>query len=307
MLKSYVSIGTKPLERLRELYTLYQWHNQNVIKRAEQNIQNLKPVKEWIEQRLGRNLKNQKILEIGPGQMLSQYYFFAYENEVIGLDTDMIITEFELPMYWKMLRRNGFIRTVKTMGRNLLGFDQSYRRAMAEKLGVKQLPLPQIINDDIAQVVLPDNCFDCVVSFSVFEHLVEPEAALNKIARLLKPGGVGYICIDLYTSDSGCHDPRIFSGNRGTLPYWCHLRPQYEHLVQPNAYVNKISLSEWKELFNRLWAGWEFLPFGIEDADNQQKLKQIRESGELAEYTDEELLTKAFAAIWIKPNSPANS
>jgi ubiquinone/menaquinone biosynthesis C-methylase UbiE len=305
MLRSYISIGTKPLESLREFFSLYQWHNQNVIERAEKNLQNLKPVKKWIEQRLGRTLKNQKILEIGPGQMLSQYYFFADENEVIGVDTDVIITEFDLLLYWKMLHRNGFLRTVKTMGRNILGFDGRYRRAMAKKLGVKQLPLPQIINADIGQVALPDNSFDCVVSFSVFEHLVEPEAAINQISRLLKPGGVSYICIDLYTSDSGCHDPRIFSVNRGTLPYWCHLRPQYEHLAQPNAYMNKISLSEWKKLFNRLWHGWEYLPFGMEDVDTQQQLKKMRESGELAEYTDEELLTKAFAAIWTKPNSPA--
>jgi SAM-dependent methyltransferase len=302
MKKSYVSIDIKPLKRLGELYNLYQWHKQNVITRAEETMINLQPVKGWIEQRLGCPLKDKKILEVGPGQTLAQYYFFAKDNEVVGVDTDIVIIGLDPQAYLKMLRSNGLTRTVKTLGRNVLGFDRRYRSAMAEKLGVNKLPQPQIINADIGQTKFPDNYFDCVVSFSVFEHLAEPEKALTEITRLIKPGGVAYICVNLYTSDSGCHDPRIFSGNRGDLPYRAHLRPDYEDLVQPNSYLNKWSLSDWKELFDRMWSGWEYVPFGHDVAETQRQLAIARESKDLEQYSDEELLTEAFTAIWKKPS-----
>lgn len=42
---------------------------------------------------------------------------------------------------------------------------------------------------DLANLPLPDNCVDLIMSRSVFEHLVNPDAVYRELARVLKPGG----------------------------------------------------------------------------------------------------------------------
>ncbi len=308
MSKSYVSIKSNITTRLRELYNLYHYQNELAELRAAEVIQSLNPVKEWIEERLGCPLKNKKILEIGPGQMLKQYYFFGHDNAVIGVDTDVIIDGFDLLAYFKMIRINGMTRAIKTIGRKFLGVDARFKRTLLKNLGVtKQLSPAQVITADIAKLNLPDNSFDCAISFSVFEHIAEPETALHQISRLLKPGGVAYICVHPFTSENGHHDPRFFNNRPESIPYWAHLRPKYQHLISPNCYLNKISMAQWKLLFSNVWTGCEFKQFGMDDSMSIDHLRRIRAEGDLADYTDEELLIKAFAAIWVKPTSALNS
>ena len=55
--------------------------------------------------------------------------------------------------------------------------------------------------------------------------------------RSLQPGGVLYIGIHLYTSNSGHHDLRAFTGF--PLPFWAHLRASTSHLIQPSSYLNE--------------------------------------------------------------------
>lgn len=302
MLKSYVSIDANLPIRLRELLHLYFHHRKSAAREVAATIKSLSLVKEIIESRLGCPLKDKKILEIGPGQMLRQYYFFAHENDVIGVDTDVISDGVDLPKYLQMLRHNGFIRAAKTIGRQMLGVDRQFKCAMAQQLGMKRRPPVQVITTDVAKLDLPDDSLDCIVSFSVFEHVAEPEAALRQISRLLKPGGISYISLHLYTSNNGCHDPRIYSGHRDLIPYWAHLRPQHQSKVYSNAYLNKISLLEWKRLFSDLLPGCEFKqPHVKEDSMLVKQLKMIRAKGDLTDYCDEELLTATFTAIWTKP------
>lgn len=93
------------------------------------------------------------------------------------------------------------VRTLKTKGRKAMGYDRSLHREV-ERQG---------LTIDAVAMTFPDGSFDCVFSHSGFEYL--------------------------YTSDSGCHDIRIFSGRRESMPPWAHLRPQDRHLVQPNSLV----------------------------------------------------------------------
>ena len=46
------------------------------------------------------------------------------------------------------------------------------------------------IVSDITSIPEPDESFDAIMCNEVFEHLVEPPAALREFARLLKPGGI---------------------------------------------------------------------------------------------------------------------
>ena len=44
-------------------------------------------------------------------------------------------------------------------------------------------------NADLARLPLADACVDLIISRSLFEHLTDPLAVYNELARVLKPGG----------------------------------------------------------------------------------------------------------------------
>lgn len=59
---------------------------------------------------------------------------------------------------------------------------------------------------DTTNMIYHDGLFDLVVSFNAMEHIPDPEAALRKMIRVTRPGGLIYITFDpMWTSDSGSH------------------------------------------------------------------------------------------------------
>lgn len=59
-----------------------------------------------------------------------------------------------------------------------------------------ELELPADLQDKVEQrqmsvppIDLPDNTFDCVITFQVIEHIQDDESFVREIARVLKPGG----------------------------------------------------------------------------------------------------------------------
>lgn len=52
---------------------------------------------------------------------------------------------------------------------------------------------PDVVADLNVRVDLPDAFADCVMSFSVLEHLYRPERLLQEARRILKPGGKLYL------------------------------------------------------------------------------------------------------------------
>jgi hypothetical protein len=71
--------------------------------------------------------------------------------------------------------------------------------------------------------------------------------------------------------------------------------------VQPNTYLNEISLADWRELFVREWP--EATLRGEADMYLPGELERLRTPGELSGYADEELLTRSLIALWKKPPS----
>jgi hypothetical protein len=84
-------------------------------------------------------------------------------------------------------------------------------------------------------------------------------------------------------------------------PLWPHLRPDLAASIRPNTYLNRLSLEQWRVLFERIMPGVRFV-YDRQDAEIGDGLKRLREAGELQQYTDEELMTVNLIAIWQKPD-----
>ena len=303
-LKTYTTSRTNPIAFLREAYQLYQLKSTDISGQVGGTIAHMKYFEQRMHQATGVLVEGLNILNIGPGQTPREMVYFGLRNEVTGIDLDVIPQSFTLTTYLSMLKRNGLMRTVKTLSRKILGIDVCFMKELKRQLGISNLPRLNYLQMDATQMTFPDASFDLTYSFSVFEHLPDPAKVINEVVRVLKSGGGCYISLHLYSSENGCHDVRIFSDKRKGIPYWSHLRPQYAELIRPNAYMNKLRIAEWKRIFSERMPGVVF-EFDGHQGENAEFLKSemrtIRDGGELSEYTDEELLQVNLIAMWRKP------
>lgn len=63
----------------------------------------------------------------------------------------------------------------KIIQNNILGFDLKHKPNLSQK--------------DLIAESYPDNYFDLVLAFSIFEHIKEPDKLLVELNRIIKPGG----------------------------------------------------------------------------------------------------------------------
>lgn len=73
-----------------------------------------------------------------------------------------------------------------------------------EKYPAKNVTYQQM---DVAQIKYPDRFFDAVVSFETIEHIPAPEAFLNEIRRILKPGGL--LIISTPNRETTCDNKKV--------------------------------------------------------------------------------------------------
>ncbi len=298
---SYSSIPATLRERLQEARGLYRRHTRDVERRVAGVIAEMQAVERTLRERAGLALAGARVLDVGPGQNLGHMFWLAVHARAIGIDLDVSPQGWQIGTYLRLLRANGFTRLSKTLGRKLLGLDRRLRTELARQLGVERLPHLDLRQMDATRMTFPDDCFDVVFSRSVFEHIAEPGAALAEVVRVLRPGGCAHIVVHLYTSDSGCHDPRILGGSRAGLPLWAHLRAAHAQRVRPNSFLNEVRLAEWRELFGRHMP--QAAPVCVRDTNPaaEPTLRELRAAGELQGYSEEELLSVALHATWVKP------
>lgn len=75
--------------------------------------------------------------------------------------------------------------------------ERAQRRLEASGLTARYL------HADAMRIPLDDASVDAVTCLDVFSHLVEPEAALSEVARVLRPGGI-FVTNVFNTADSEC-------------------------------------------------------------------------------------------------------
>lgn len=303
--RSYSSTKLGAVGRTKELVALYRFKRRDIPGQIHSTLLRLEAVGDDIETVRGQSLDGiERVLVIGPGQHLTEMRFWARTaSMVVGIDLDPYSPNPPLQRYARGLRDDGLIRTVKSAGRRLSGLDRAYRRELTRRLGSQENASLFVVSMDAGRTAFRDASFDVVYSRSVFEHLRDPDAAMLEIARILRPGGVAYIDLHLYTCDSGCHDARIFAGNRAGLPYWPHLRPAYAGRVRPNSYLNELRLDYWREAFTRAWSDVRLDLRPVLNPEVREALPDLRAAGELSGYTDEELLTVSVIARWRRPEA----
>jgi SAM-dependent methyltransferase len=258
-----------------------------------------------VRARTGTALQNKDVLIAGCGQTLREVHALSVNNTVTAFDLDVIPQGWNPGPYIALLKQNGPVRFAKTVGRKVLGIDRKLRKALDREFGHPAKPA-RFLQMDASKMTFANNTFDVVYSFSVFEHLPDPEAVLREAVRVLRPGGVLFVSTHIYTAEGGCHDLRIFAGDRDGIPYWAQLRPAEKSKVVESCYMNEWRLEKWKALFKEQCPGVAFTMGPHEGAYGEfltKELGRLRVDGELAEYTDEELLTVNLQACWTKPSA----
>jgi SAM-dependent methyltransferase len=300
-MKSYAVTRLGIIGRITEAWTLYRSHTCDVPKNVRSLLEQAREAEAKIASLLGTSVTGRKVLEIGPGQQLVQLAYFARQNEAVGIDLDLVLQHLDLPGCIRMARRNGWIRTCKTVARKCALIDRKVRTEVVHQLGLREMPRLQVLQMDATNLLFPDDHFDIVTSRAAFEHFSDPAAVISEIRRVLKPGGVMFVNLHLFSSDSGCHDTRILAGKRGELPFWAHLRPQHHDAIHPNSYLNCYTLADWRQLFQSQMPGSEVVALCDAGDAERRELSKLRSEGELASYSDEELLTVTLEVRWRKP------
>lgn len=296
---SYTSLADAGMfNRVREAAQLLKMVRRGPEDAVASTIEAFETTQSRVQELTGMQLERRRILEIGPGQQLRTMRCFSLANDVTGIDMDVIAQSLTPREFLRAVRSNPPHRLVKTIVRKALRYDARFKASLEAALGVRGFDALSVQRMDAACMDFAHESFDFVCSYSVFEHIEKPEAALREIVRVLAPGGVAYILTHLWTSNSGHHDPRILTGEL-LPPYWPHLRPEFRDTVQYTTYCNRLRLQDWRNLFSDIMPGVQFIY--EPNAQLAPALAELRDAGALKQFDDDELLTVCLVAVWQKP------
>ena len=308
-MRTYTQVSGGIVGRVKDVARLYKVRTRNVGESVEMTKVQIGASADCYSKYTAAPLVDRDVLVIGVGQTLREVMGFGMQNRVVGIDLDVIPQGWRPGQYVRLLKQNGGMRFAKTVGRKLLGIDRNLSRQLAVGFGMTKKPTVKLLQMNATDMRLASDTFDFVYSFSVFEHLDDPKAVLSEAIRVLKPGGVVQISTHIYSSEGGCHDLRIFAGDRDSIPLWAHLRPSVKSTVLESCYMNMWRNAQWRELFTELCPGGEISfdkhaePRGTEFA---QALVELRKVGELTDYSDQELLMVNLVITWQKPAQAAS-
>lgn len=103
---------------------------------------------------------------------------------------------------------------------------------------------------DVNDLPFADNTFDLVTSVAAFEHFLNVPTVVAEMQRAMRPGGVAWICIHLFTSPSGGHNLSLTEIPLRTIPAgvdaWDHLRKRRLPFHVP---LNKWRRDQYVEAF----------------------------------------------------------
>ena len=302
-LPSYSSQLRGPAGLAYEALGLLRAHGVDPGPQVRATIEGLRSLEAFVTAQTGVRIVGMEMLDVGAGQRLLQMaYFSAKGNRVVGVDRDVIVQGIDLHGYLRMARSNGLRRVVKTLGRKALGVDARSRKALRRELGSVPEATPLVVHQmDAAELGFEDESFDAVYSLTVLQYVADPARAIAEMARVTRPGGVVFAQFLPFTSLIGSFDIGALGGGTA-LPDWAHLRPGIASRVREAAYLNRIRIPDWREMFERAMPGCTFLPDESRRRVLEPRARRLQEAGELLEYDVDELVTTEVRVAWRKPS-----
>lgn len=235
------------------------------------------------------------LLDVGCGQLLRKALIFGVSNFVTGIDVELPFKPPFVPDFFKCIKFSGLGRAIKTLARQTLGVDRRFRKTLSNHLKIDKVPHVDTYYMNAKNLKFADESFDGVYSFSVFQSIDEPSVAAKEIYRVLKRGGIAYIALHLYTSPSGSDCPLV-TLTPDKYPSWSHIRPSTKYYKKDGLYLNRWRLAQWKNTFEGIFSPVQYPIINNEIERNRKYLTPaIRE--ELADYSEEELLTTTLTAV----------
>ncbi len=128
------------------------------------------------------------------------------------------------------------------------------RRLYARGLGISRVATKPdaLVCGDVRHLPLPDACFDLVTSVAAFEHFLDVPAVLAEVARVLRPGGVIWAAIHVFTAPSGGHNLSFAEVPLRHIPPgvepWDHLRSRRLPFSVP---LNEWRIAQYLEAFDQ--------------------------------------------------------
>jgi len=141
----------------------------------------------------GFRVRNSRVLELGCGRGYSTFALGGFDiAEAVGMDSS-------LKTYYSVAEQH------------------RVRHYFLSKMGVPERTI-RFEEGDVQLLPFKDGTFDLVYSFSVLEHISDPNAAFCEMHRVLKPGGFACHSVDPWFSPQGGHSMCILD-----FP-WGHVR-----------------------------------------------------------------------------------
>lgn len=181
--------------------------------------------------------------------------------------------------------------------------DQAYgpmRQIYAAQLGLPRATIgtDALIGADVGRMPLQDCSFDLAISAAAFEHFLDIPAVLAELRRVLRPGGLAWVSIHLFTSPSGGHNLSFTEFPLRTIPkgvdVWDHLRKRRLPFTVP--------LNEWRQGQYLAEFARQFELIGHYCALREgEELLTPEIEAELSEYSRDELTTATLVIVARKP------
>lgn len=285
--KQPMSVTVTAREKIVLYKALLIWNSRKVSKWAQNDCDIFRDVQNKLEPYLGK-LKDLRMLDVGCGQRYPLTTLLHHTgNQITGIDLSHVKPG------RAMLKDEGIERTLKTLMRKTF-FDKNYYAELNKASGLKLRENGIDIRcANACELPFDDNTFEAIVSNATFEHIDDVEKAVSELYRVLKPGGVTYIRIHLFTALSGGHNPRVrmldgtFSAD---VPPWDHLR---QNTFPATVYLNQLRESDYRRVFDKHLKILEWVAASTEG----EELLTPETEAELKDYSREELLKRGVIVI----------
>lgn len=206
------------------------------------------------------------ILDVGNGSLRPQYALFrGAGHRVVGID---------------LVNRPGL--SWKRSAYRVL------RRFYALQLGLpaEAMSPRSLVGGNVGILPFADGRFDLAISNAAFEHFLDVPAVLADLHRVLRPGGMLWVGVHLFTSPSGGHNVSFTQYPLRSLPPgaepWDHLRARRRPFTVPlNRWRKHQFLAAFAERF-------EVLSHYCNQREGEQWLTPALEA-ELSDYSRDEL------------------